>query len=344
MTMGRAKVSLGTKIEIKALLQSGFTQRYVAEDRHVSKTCVLNVAKKLKQNLPLSNSPGQGRKKASTTADDRTLLRLCKQDRTKTSEQLSTDLVLSNGKQLSARTVRRRLLDMGYKSYTAKAKPLRKPEHKKDRLSFAKAHRDWLNEWKNIIWSDEAHFEVLNRKNRTFVRRLKTESNESFSFILKVQGGGGHVSVWGCMSGGARGPLVMYSGKVNGPAYIKIIEEALPMFIEKTFDSSNKEWLFMQDNAPPHRSAYSKKWFKGNHINLLKWPAASPDLNPIENLWDHIDKELRKMKPKNVGELEQMMQDIWHSVTPIYCQRLVNTMRNRMKQCIKSRGGAFQKY
>ena len=82
------------------------------------------------------------------------------------------------------------------------------------------------------------------------------------------------------------------------------------MFIDNTFDSSNKQWLFMQDNVPPHRSAYSIKWFKTHKILLLKRSATSPDLNPIENLWDYIDKELQKMKPKNVTELQQMIQNI----------------------------------
>ena len=86
------------------------------------------------------------------------------------------------------------------------------------------------------MWSDEAHFEVY----RTFVGRLKSHSNQPLNFLPRVQGDGGHVSIWGYMSGGARGPLVIYSGKINRLAYIKIIEEALPTFIENTFDSSNK--------------------------------------------------------------------------------------------------------
>ena len=104
------------------------------------------MAKKLKQNLPLSKSRVQGRKKASTTTDDRNLLRVCKQARTKTSQELLSELVLSNEKQLSARTICRRLLGMGYKSYTAKSKSFRKPERKKQRLSFAKEHQNWLTE------------------------------------------------------------------------------------------------------------------------------------------------------------------------------------------------------
>ena len=199
---------------------------------------------------------------------------------------------------------------MGCKSYTAKRKPVRKSSQQKARLSFALEHQYWSQEWNNIIWSDESHFEVLNRKNRGVVRRLPRESNEPFNFTPRVQGGGGSVSIRGCMSGGARGPLVMYSGNLNSRAYIQLIEEALSMFIDNTFDSSNKQWQFMQDSASPHRSAYSIKWFKNHKIPLLKWPSTSSDLNPIENLWDYMDKELQKMKPKNVTELQQMVQNI----------------------------------
>ena len=106
---------------------------------------------------------------------------------------------------------------------------------------FAKEHQKWLNAWNNIIWSDEAHFEVFNHKNCIFLRRLKSESNGPFNLLPREQRSGGHVSVWSCMPGGARGPLVMYSGKVNGPAYFKITEEALISLIESTFDSSNKQ-------------------------------------------------------------------------------------------------------
>ena len=121
--MGRAKISLEKKIETKASLQAGFSQRYIGKKLSLSKTWVWSVAKTLNQNLPLSNSCGQERKKVSITTDDRNLLCLWKQDRTKTTQKSSSELVLSNGEKFSARPIRRRLLDMEYKSYTAKSQP-----------------------------------------------------------------------------------------------------------------------------------------------------------------------------------------------------------------------------
>ena len=75
--------------------------------------------------------------------------------------------------------------------------------------------------------------------NQVLVRRLKSEINKSFDFVPLVQGGDGVISVWRCMSGGARGPSMIYNGKLNSPAYINVIEEALPMFIQNAFDANN---------------------------------------------------------------------------------------------------------
>ncbi|CAF3903122.1 unnamed protein product [Rotaria sp. Silwood1] len=100
------------------------------------------------------------------------------------------------------------------------------------------------------MWSDEAHFEVSSRKNGTYIYRLKSEINQLFNFIPRVQGGrGGCVSVWGCISGGAHGPLVVHNDRLNGPAYIKVIKEALPCFIQNAFDKSNTDWKLLNTKS-----------------------------------------------------------------------------------------------
>ena len=116
LVVSHAKVTVNKKIEIEALLDYSISQRHVATAFGLSKKCVYNVSKKLKNNLLLSNTPGQGCKRALTAVENRKLLRLCKKDRTLSSEILSCELILSNGKHLSARTVCRRLLTIRYKS------------------------------------------------------------------------------------------------------------------------------------------------------------------------------------------------------------------------------------
>ena len=80
--------------------------------------------------------------------------------------------------------------------YTTKRKPFRNPKQIKQRLKFAKEHEHWLNEWNNVMWSDdEAHFEVLNSTNRVLVLKLKTEMNKSFNFVPCIHGDS-VLSVW----------------------------------------------------------------------------------------------------------------------------------------------------
>ena len=83
----------------------------------------------------------------------------------------------------------------------------------------------------------------------------------------------------------------MYSGKLNGGAYGKAIEKALPLCIANTFDSSNQNWMFMHDNTPSCRAKHTLKWLENQGIKTIKWPAVSPHIDSIENLWDFIEKK-----------------------------------------------------
>ena len=274
--MGRVPVYKDKKIDDTAPLKNGQSQRTVVKQVGVSRCSVDSVAK-LKVNAPLTNAPGQCRKRLSIEREDRRLLQISKADRTKSNRQLSSEYTLSNGTQLSARTIRRRLFDAGYRSYTVKQKSIRNASQKV-RLHFANDYIAWLPyDWKRIIWTDEAHFELFNRKNRSLIRRTRSERGKSFNFVTRMHKWGDSISLWGCMTSKGIGDLVFYDGRVNGQTYIHVIGDTLRRFIKRRFNG-NDSFMLMQDNAPPHTSNYGMKFFKANGIPVMYCRSTSPDL------------------------------------------------------------------
>lgn len=112
------------------------------------------------------------------------------------------------------------------------------------------------------------------------------------------------------------GDLVFYEGRVNSQTYIQLIGDSLTRFIKLTFNVNDK-FLFMQDNAPPHTSNHATSFFKKNSIPVMKWAESSPDLNPIENIWAIIHDRLTEMRPKNLKELQLMIQQIYHDISEL---------------------------
>ena len=97
-------------------------------------------------------------------------------------------------------------------------------------------------------------------------------------------------------------------------------------------------FVLQQDGATCHTSRSSREWFASNHWTVSDWPANSPDLNPIENVWGIMKKALEKKKTKNLNELERIIQDVWDEITLPYLVNLVGSMPHRITKCIDLSG------
>ena len=121
---------------------------------------------------------------------------------------------------------------------------------------------------------------------------------------------------------------------MTGQLYIEIIREHLPEI--KRMLRNN--WRLQQDNDPKHTSRVAKEFLQENVPTVMDRPSNSPDLNPIENLWAIVKRNVELRQPQNIGDLESFMKEEWSKIPQDIIKNLVGSMKERCKLIIEKNG------
>jgi transposase len=150
--------------------------------------------------------------------------------------------------------------------------------------------------------------------------------------------------VWGCITAEDVGELVLIDGIMDSKKYIEILKAGLIKTIEKK-GLDPKKVIFQHDNDPKHTAKITKEWLSRNKIEVMSWPAQSPDMNPIENLWDIIDRKIRKRteKPKNKEELWAAVREEWYALDNEVVRNLYLSMTDRIGD-LKNAKGSYTRW
>jgi transposase len=110
-------------------------------------------------------------------------------------------------------------------------------------------------------------------------------------------------------------------------------------FVPRARALFGNDYVFAQDNAPCHKSKAAMDFFREKQVELLPWPAGSPDLNPIENMWAILKENVAKRFPKTKEQLEAIAKDEWEKIPQETVRRTVMSIPTRISQVLEREGG-----
>lgn len=297
-----------------------------------------DVIKKFCEEGLTDTAPRSGRPPLLTEREERTLIHTAKEERQESLQQITdkfNDLGLTP---ISTSTARRVLHKYDYFGRVGTRKPFVSEVNRKKRLKWSRERANWDEEWNTVIWSDESKFLLFQSDGKRWVWRRPHEKYDVDCLVPTVKSNSEGVMIWGCFVKNKLGPLVIVEGRITGAVYQQLLEDHLAPFLEDLGDETT--FVFQDDNAPVHRASSVLTWKEENLIASLPWPAQSPDLNPIEHLWDHLGRKVQEHKPhpKNRAELITVLEEEWMKIEENVLENLVNSMPRRIKAVIENKG------
>ena len=230
-------------------------------------------------------------------------------------------------KRVSHMTIKRFLNERSLFAYSPRRKPLLTPRHISIRWEMATL---WLGltdeEIKRIVFSDETKFNLRYSDGKVSVWRTPGSEPQSKHIEPTVKYFGGSVMVWGCFSYSGVGKLVFIEDTMDAPLSVTILASALPCSLA---EMGLSDFIFQQDNDPKHTAKLTKSFFGNRDIKVLPWPPQSPDMNPIENLWDYVKEQVAGFQPKNIKDLKAAIIRAWSEISVETCRKYAFSFRKR---------------
>lgn len=310
-----------------ALHHAGHSIRQIGKQIGKSTTCIHNCIKRKEAGVEIVRS---GRPRVTSEYDNRRIIRAVS-NKTVSARKVKHDLQLN----CSPSTIRNIIKASGHIVYAKKVKkPILSGAQCQTRVDWCRLRQRWNTRWQRVVFSDEKKFNLDgpdgNRYYYHDTRKQKLPHDKRHS-------GGGSVMVWGAIGWRGKSDLAFLDGKQNSEKYQTTLNDFL---LPCGARIGGDRWKFMQDNAPIHASASTTAWLNDHDIRVLPWPARSPDLNPIENMWGKLAQMVyaNGKQYDTINELKVAITQNWANIGADYRHNLYNSMQNRVLSVIEARG------
>lgn len=323
---------------IVGLREGGFSYREIANRLNRNQSTIMRCYQSWTRDGQERRRRGTGGRRKTNGIQDRRLRLMALRDRFSSTRSIADVWLGNQGRPVTIRTVYRRIRGFGLKSYRPHLVLPLTAQHRQQRLEWCRLRMHWIVEWHKVVFSDESRFCLGMHDGRMRVRRRRGERRDiQFSVERHVHRAVG-IMVWGAIAYGSRSQLVFIQATMNAQRYIdEVIEPHIIPYLQQLEDP-----LFQQDNATPHVARISINRFEEANVNILPWPPKSPDLSPIEHVWDIMGRKIRNLAnpPQTLIALRHELQVAWDTIPQEDIDHLIESMPRRVRECVTNRGGS----
>ncbi|GFV19067.1 transposable element Tcb2 transposase [Trichonephila clavipes] len=245
----------------------------------------------------------------------------------------------ATGRPISRFTVARRLHGGGlFARRPVRCVPLT-PAHRRRRSLWCREHRNWRdNEWGRVLFTDERRFSLSSNSHRILIWRERGSRNHPSNIIERDRYGGRGVLVWGGIMLGSSTDLHIFdAGSVNGTRYCN---EILLPYVCLFRGAMGLQFLFMDDNAPCHRTVAAEQLLESEDIERMDWPARYLGSQSHRACMGFFRQTLaaRTLPPVAIRELRLALQDEWAAMPQQLIDTLILSMGRRCETCLEVSG------
>ncbi|GFW95029.1 transposable element Tcb2 transposase [Trichonephila clavipes] len=299
----------------------------VAREFDIAHSVVSRLWKSFKTTGMCSRRHGVGRVRSMTPAENRYIVVSAKRNRRTTAQQVANQFLAASGKQISRKTVAIRLRGGGlYARRPVVCVPLTR-QHRTAHLQWCREHHNWTEQdWACVLFSEESRFSLSSDCRRQLIWRESGTAYRPENIQEKDRYPTCSIMVWaGIMINGCTRLHVVANGTMTGQRYI---DEVLLPHVRLFRGAVGDKFVFMDDNATCHQTLAVQDCLDSEGIQRLVWPARSPDLNPIENVWDALGRQVagRNYPPTNKNTLIRALTEEWDKLPQQLPDNVVQSM------------------
>ena len=322
-----------------ALLMQGQRQQQVVNPFGVNVSIIERLVRRWRETGHLADRPRSGRPHL--------------RNRHLTATETALNTVGTHNRQISPKTVGSRLREIGLRARRPYVGLPLTQARRLRRMAWLTAHAPRLypmRQWRRVLFTDESRFTFYRADGRRRVYRRRGERFADACVVERDRFGGGSVMVWGGIAHGIKSQLIIVAGNMTAVRYRDEILRpvAVPLVQQRNL-------ILQQDNARPHVARVCQDFLANNNIAPLAWPPYSPDLTPIEHMWDELDRRVRKRRnprpspplpppppprtPATLAQLRNALIDEWNNIPMRTVNALVNSIQRRIRAATAARGG-----